>query len=725
MQTGSAHGRGQLPHALVLTCVALVGLHGADPVSDHVAEAQVGTEAVAIELIPAIDDASFLLAAGRAREAAGRLSDALAAAGANAPLADRRRAEALLADIHRQESRDQTAGAEALRRSSAADAQVAANHQSRAAGNARAERLSRIDDLRQRKHNELALAHCRSLLHDLPGDEEVDAIYREILDETHTARKMIIEDRQRELRSELALMIEKSLIPEGLDGMPMFPSDWGTERIRRQSPIDVSDRPAAWEVTLSDRLASRATVQLDAVPLQEALELVSKLGGVNLIPAPELIASGDRLITLRANDMRLDSILSWIAQQASTTWGLVSGGVFVGEQPASSRSIVLHDLGELLVGVGDFPGLSLAMTTGGGGGGTVGFLAPAATGTVVPTADDIADLIRRSVSPATWTDPENTMVVRGNALLVTAPPAVHRLLREFLRAQSAQHSLMVRVQLYWLELTDTYAEEIGVQWSSGGTYLTGIPGNATNSSGLLRQVNGWAVEGGTANQLPANSMTLQASGTPGMTMQTSFLGDSQISAVLQASERNHQGRVLRSPEVACMNGQRANAFFGDQIAYISDYEIVSGNYDPVITVLNIGSSIDVRPLVSADRRYVTMELRAATATATFTTENIIGVQILAGDVGLAIPGQTFPVELPNVEVREVGTTVMLPDKGSLLVGGFTSGLDQFVATRVPLIGSIPFLGRLFGARGRYAEKRKLNLLTTVTIINYPELEARL
>ena len=42
-----------------------------------------------------------------------------------------------------------------------------------------------------------------------------------------------------------------------------------------------------------------------------------------------------------------------------------------------------------------------------------------------------------------------------------------------------------------------------------------------------------------------------------------------------------------------------------------------------------------------------------------------------------------------------------------------------------LLGSIPFLGRLFGARGRYSDKSKLYLLTTATIINYPELEARL
>ncbi len=710
---------------------ALAGgaLHAAaDAAPDRPAEVAVSVSAAVVDLDLATDDAAFLLAAGRAREADARLTEALAAAPGATP-ASRIRAQTLQAEARRREAANQSVIAADERAASAASARMKTADLVVAAGGARAERLARINDLRQREHRELALAHCRALLHDLPGDEEIDGLYRDLLDETHAARKTDIKQRQSELRSEIALMMEKSLLPEGLDGMPMFPSDWGEERSGRRSPLANSERAEAWEEALTDRLAGRATLQLDAVPLAEALAMVGKLGGLNLVVAPDLLAAGDRLVTLRAVEMRLDSILSWMAEQASTTWGLASGGIYVGEQPASSRTIVLHDLGELLVGVGDFPGLQLAMNAGDAGGGG-GFLAPTESDTPVPTADDIAELIKRSISPATWTDADNSMIVRGNTLLVTAPPAIHRLIGEFLRSQSAQHSLMVRVELRWLELTDTYAEEIGVQWFSGtNTYMNGIPGNATSTSGLLRQVNGWAVEGGSVNQLPSNSMSIQATGAPGMTMQAAFLGSTQLSAVLSASERNHQGRALRAPELACMNGQRANAFFGNQVAYISDYEIVAGQYDPVITVLNIGSSIDVRPLVSADRRYVTMELQAATATVTFSTEVIQAAYLPPGDVdlepGFEPPVVGFPLELPNVEVREVGTSVMLPDRGSLLVGGFTAGLDQFAATRVPLLGSIPFLGRLFGARGRYAEKRKLNLVTTVTIINYPELEARL
>ena len=81
---------------------------------------------------------------------------------------------------------------------------------------------------------------------------------------------------------------------------------------------------------------------------------------------------------------------------------------------------------------------------------------------------------------------------------------------------------------------------------------------------------------------------------------------------------------------------------------------------------------------------------------------------------------------PDAEVAPtVATTVTIPDRGTLLVGGFGNHLEQATSTKIPFLGHIPFLGRLFGARGRYSVRLQLYLLTTVTVINYDELEANL
>jgi len=273
-----------------------------------------------------------------------------------------------------------------------------------------------------------------------------------------------------------------------------------------------------------------------------------------------------------------------------------------------------------------------------------------------------------------------------------------------------------------------------VQWTSGPSTLID-PGQGQRG-GYVRRLDGWAFDASTANPLPGTAMSVSpATAGTGLTLQSALISGTKLSALLSAVERNAQGRSLQAPELTCLNGQQANCFYGNQLAYISDYEIVSSTYDPVISVLNLGVMLEARPLVSADRKYVTLELRSATTSATLFTEYIVAVTllndgVLEGNFDLDGDGfieneasgfsATYPIELPNVAIRTAATTVMLPDRGSLLVGGFNASLDQFASTRIP-----PFLGRLFGARGRYSEKSKLYLLTTATIINYPELEARL
>ena len=128
-----------------------------------------------------------------------------------------------------------------------------------------------------------------------------------------------------------------------------------------------------------------------------------------------------------------------------------------------------------------------------------------------------------------------------------------------------------------------------------------------------------------------------------------------------------------------------------------------------------------------------MDFQPALTTVTLWTEFISALRTVNNDPfdgNVLIPGYqpplaVYPLELPNLTVREAGTTLTIPDRGSALIGGFTKAIDQQTEARVPLIGDIPFLGRLFGRRGRYSEHGKLYLLATLTIISYDEQEAKL
>jgi type II secretory pathway component GspD/PulD (secretin) len=107
----------------------------------------------------------------------------------------------------------------------------------------------------------------------------------------------------------------------------------------------------------------------------------------------------------------------------------------------------------------------------------------------------------------------------------------------------------------------------------------------------------------------------------------------------------------------------------------------------------------------------------------FIIENIVAPRIgAAGNVLIIYGFFNYPIELPNVEVRELRSTVMMPDKGTLMVGGFTSSLRQRTHSGIPFLSHIPFLGRLFSKNGVYDENRRIFFLLNAEIVDLGEKE---
>jgi type II secretory pathway component GspD/PulD (secretin) len=592
----------------------------------------------------------------------------------------------------------------------------------------RAESIARIEAMEARAQYDRALVAARRLVNQLPGDGEVAALHARLIAARHEQLRLNDTQRADDLRQELTLLTERSLMPTGIDGLPIFPSDWEHKGDRSGAITAVEPMPA-WEQALRRALNARTNLQVEGVPGSEILASLAATQRISIIIDPKVAAAKDVALTLNIPSIRLDHLLTWVTASMGTRWSLLNGAVYIGDQADTRMVTQIHDISALLYQGLDAPTRQIALTATE----SAGFATVNSNQGKALTSDEIIDIIRSAVSPLIWKESEGAAIVtRGNDLVVTAPSETHRLLREFIRAQENQQLLQVRVDARWLEISDSFIEEIGVDWTGVGTLLDTqySPGARTERSNSL-------TAGSVANLLPSTAMAINpvTAGT-GLSMAAKFFGVDQLSVVLQALERKQKGRVVEQSVVTTLNGVRASVFNGEQAAYISTYEVVSGNLDPTIKVLNTGLNIEVRPLVSSDRKYVTLELTPTVANANFFVEYVGGVRVIPGtraanqgneDEGddIIITAGDFPIELPNIFVRTAGTTVTLPDKGSVLMGGFSRGLDEFSVARVPYLGSLPFLGRLFGKRGRYSDHRQLYLLTSTTILSYDELEAKL
>ena len=83
----------------------------------------------------------------------------------------------------------------------------------------------------------------------------------------------------------------------------------------------------------------------------------------------------------------------------------------------------------------------------------------------------------------------------------------------------------------------------------------------------------------------------------------------------------------------------------------------------------------------------------------------------------ALNGTTLPVALPNFTVRQVVTTVNVWDNQTVALGGLISSTVQSTKDKVPVLGDIPLMGRLFQSQSKTTVKKNLMIFVTATIVD--------
>jgi general secretion pathway protein D len=377
-----------------------------------------------------------------------------------------------------------------------------------------------------------------------------------------------------------------------------------------------------------------------------------------------------------------------------------------------------------------------ALSANPGGGGPVDIFGGGAGNQQAKTgmsSEDLIQMIRTTVAPEQWEIPGQSMALHGKSrLLVTGSPEVHLLVRQFLAAQSRAFQTLVHIESRWLDISDNYYEEIGVDWSNLGGFIND-PLLNTNA-GYVSASNTRSYAAKLINDLPGTAANISPALVDcGFKFQLSILSDKHLSAIFKATEQHNQRHVVQSEEVTTISGQRALVANAKQMAYISGYDIVGQagrgtNFDPTVGTVNAGTVISILPYVSADKKRITMELKPQYVDATFFKDEIrnpttftIGTDDDGRDITFSL-FQANPIELPNIRSFVAATSVSVPDGGSLLFGGFSRNLEQHSAARIPFLGTVPFLGRLFGKRGSYSERTIGSLLVTARIVLLEEEE---
>jgi len=238
------------------------------------------------------------------------------------------------------------------------------------------------------------------------------------------------------------------------------------------------------------------------------------------------------------------------------------------------------------------------------------------------------------------------------------------------------------------------------------------------SSGINTVVGGTNITTGAPLSQAAASFsqlaTLASNALPGMQI-AAFVGNT-LDLYLQALTATSRFRIASRPSVFTANNKKAVIFNGKKIAVPTGTvtSLVSGNTGS--STSNTGSltsniqyqdvvlKIEVVPLINSARE-VSLQIIQTNDTVLNSSTNIGG-----------------GVEVPEISTQELTTTVTVPDRSTILIGGLITQTDQKNTSGVPFLSAVPLLGNLFKSTTDLTDRQELVVLIQPSVVNdVPEL----
>jgi type IV pilus assembly protein PilQ len=173
--------------------------------------------------------------------------------------------------------------------------------------------------------------------------------------------------------------------------------------------------------------------------------------------------------------------------------------------------------------------------------------------------------------------------------------------------------------------------------------------------------------------------------------------DSSLGAFLNAVESIGDTNVIATPRLMVLNKQRAEIQIGEEKGYVSLTTTETSSTQSV-EFLKLGAQLRLRPFISSDG-LIRMEIHPELSDGAVDTSS----------------GYT----LPNKEVTQVTTNIMVRDGCTVVIGGLMREQLGTTTSQVPLLGSLPLVGFAFRNKQETTERRELLVLITPRIVYEP------
>ncbi len=522
--------------------------------------------------------------------------------------------------------------------------------------------------------------------------------------------------------------------------------------LRAKRPgLDLTENVPASELELRERIANTRIPGLNIAQEESLTNVMTALQVITNLPlvvdptAEDAALSEGVVFNINwTHSLTVDKVLNLITEMAGPeiTWTVRHDTILVTTREKARGELVIynHDVQDLIFGLTDFLGPRIDRLRliddieDEDGGSPFGSIGEKPT---INEPEDLSTLVQENVAVGTWEQEGVSITVEGGNMVVVHTPEVQMKVRQFLEELRRFSASLVTIESKFLSIHEGFLQEVGVDFrgldNPGNPYtdLDDVNLGADPSLGLDNSGDGVTLtppsagaffdDGGDGDfkgrteHFFGNELGDALSTIGGVTLQYTFLNDLQLSAILRLVEKSQNVELINDQILSVHNTQRAYVTVVNQRAYVQDFDVevaqIQAIADPVINVLTEGIVLDVRPTITNNRRYLLLEIQPTVARVVSLT-----------DFATTLAGQTASVtfQLPEIEVQSVFTTAVVPDGGSILLGGLSRLRNVERRSEVPWLANVPIVGFFFKEEGYDDERESLMILLRAWISDVKE-----
>jgi type IV pilus assembly protein PilQ len=278
----------------------------------------------------------------------------------------------------------------------------------------------------------------------------------------------------------------------------------------------------------------------------------------------------------------------------------------------------------------------------------------------------------------------------------------------------------VMIESKFVEITGRESDSIGVDWQSligYGVQLGPIQRGYTSENSRMNNEEEPAQKSSSSDSFTIANNSGAVSTSLGQTFENSqaqwyldtvsrvdtavFSADA-FSVVLSALETNTNIELVSNPTIVTMNNKAATINIGEE------YPIPSYNYNDERGTFeisdfewkNIGINLNVIPQINS-AGFINLDIQPE-------------ISSRSGQVEF---GGASGAVIPIITTRKTNSSVTIKSGYTLAIGGLMEERGENRDTKVPVLGSVPGLGRLFSSKGKQIDKRNLIVFITARILS--------